>query len=71
MRSYKARSTQTGGFEEMLEKILDRNRQYFFEKLESELRQVELDQKTGNMYADLHHQVMADLYKSIIEKCFC
>jgi hypothetical protein len=70
MRSYKARSTQTGGFEEILEKIGDRNRQYFFDKLES-VRQAELDQKTGNMYADLHHQVMADLYKSIIEKCFC
>jgi polyhydroxyalkanoate synthesis regulator phasin len=57
--------------DEVLEKIQDRNRQYFLERLGSELRQMELEQKAGNMHGAMHHRVMADTYKSIVEKCFC
>jgi tRNA pseudouridine-54 N-methylase len=57
--------------DEVLEKIQDRNRQYFLERLGSELRQMELEQKAGNMHGAMHHRVMADTYKSILEKCFC
>lgn len=57
--------------DEMLEKIQDQNRQYFLEKLESELRQLELEEKAGNTRGATHHRVMADTYKSILEKCFC
>lgn len=57
--------------DEVLEKIQDRNRQYFLERLGGELRQMELEQKVGNMHGAMHHRVMADTYKSILEKCFC
>ena len=57
--------------DEVLEKIQDRNRQYFLERLGSELRQMELEQKAGNLNGAMHHRVMADTYKSILEKCFC
>jgi hypothetical protein len=57
--------------DEILEKIQDQNREYFLEKLGTELRQAELDQKAGNIQGVIHHRVMADVYKSIIEKCFC
>jgi polyhydroxyalkanoate synthesis regulator phasin len=56
--------------DEMLEKIQDRNHQYFLEKLGNELRQMEIEQKAGNMQGAMHHRVMADVYKSILEKCF-
>ena len=57
--------------DEILEKVQDRNRQYFLEKLENELQQVELEKKTGIAAAVTHHQVMADIYKSILDRCFC
>lgn len=57
--------------DDVLEKIQDRNHQYFLEKLGYELRQMELDQKAGNLQGAMHHRVMADVYKSILEKCFC
>ena len=57
--------------DEVLEKIQDRNRQYFLARLGNELRQMELDQKAGNLNGAMHHRVMADTYKSILEKCFC
>lgn len=56
--------------DEVLEKIQDRNHQYFLEKLGSELHQIEIEQKAGNLQGAMHHQVMADVYKSILEKCF-
>jgi polyhydroxyalkanoate synthesis regulator phasin len=57
--------------DDVLEKIQDRNHQYFLERLGNELRQMELDQKAGNLQGAMHHRVMADVYKSILEKCFC
>jgi len=56
--------------DEMLEKIQDRNREYFLERLGNELRQMELEQKAGNLQGAMHHRVMFDVYKSIIERCF-
>ena len=55
----------------MFEKIQDQNREYFLEKLGTELRQAELEQKAGNMQSVTHHLVMAAVHKSIVEKCFC
>lgn len=57
--------------DDVLEKIQDQNHQYFLEKLGSELRQLEIDQKAGNLQGAMHHRVMADAYKSILERCFC
>ncbi len=57
--------------DEVLEKVQNRNHQYFLEKLGNELQQIELGKKTGNAVAVTHHQVMADVYKSILDKCFC
>ena len=57
--------------DDVLEKIQDRNHEYFLEKLGNELRQMELEQKAGNLRGAMHHRVMADVYKSIIERCFC
>jgi hypothetical protein len=57
--------------DEILEKVQDRNRQYFLEKLGNELQQMELEKKTGNATAVTHHQVMADVYRSILDRCFC
>ena len=54
----------------VLEKIQDQNHQYFLEKLGNELRQMEIDQKTGYLQGAMHHRVMADVYKSILERCF-
>jgi hypothetical protein len=56
---------------DVLEKIQDQNHQYFLEKLGNELRQMEIDQKAGNLQGATHHRVMADVYKSILERCFC
>ncbi|HEX2013834.1 MAG TPA: hypothetical protein VLA68_01280 [Nitrososphaera sp.] len=53
-----------------MEKIQDQNHQYFLEKLGSELGQMEIDQKAGNLQGAMHHRVMADVYKSILERCF-
>lgn len=57
--------------DEVLEKVQNRNHQYFLEKLGNELQQIELGKKTGNATAVTHHQVMADVYKAILDKCFC
>jgi len=57
--------------DEVLEKVQDRNHQYFLEKLGHELQQIELGKKIGDAAAVTHHQVMADVYKSILDKCFC
>src|SRR5687768_331818 len=57
--------------DDMLEKIQVQNRQYFLERLGNEVRQMELDKKAGNLHGARHHQVMVDVYKSILEKCFC
>jgi hypothetical protein len=56
--------------DDVLEKIQDQNHQYFLEKLGNELRQMEIDQKVGNLRGATHHRVMADAYKSILERCF-
>ncbi len=57
--------------DEVLEKIQDRNHQYFLARLGEEIRQAELQQKAGNAQVAMHHRVMADVYKSILENCFC
>jgi polyhydroxyalkanoate synthesis regulator phasin len=57
--------------DDALKKIQDQNHQYFLEKLGSEIRQMEIDQKgAGNLQGAMHHRVMAYVYKSILEKCF-
>ncbi|HJS69067.1 MAG TPA: hypothetical protein VJ730_06555 [Nitrososphaera sp.] len=56
--------------DDVLEKIQDQNHQYFLEKLGNELRQMEIDQKVGNLRGATHHRVMAEVYKSILERCF-
>ena len=57
--------------DEVLEKVQDRNRQYFLERLGYELRQLQLEEQSGDARKAMHHRVMADAYKSILERCFC
>lgn len=57
--------------DDTLETIQEQNHQYFLAKLGEELRQAELDKKAGYLQSAMHHQVMAYVYKSILEKCFC
>jgi hypothetical protein len=57
--------------DEVLKKVQDRNHQDFLGKLENELQQMELQKRTGNAAALVHHQVLADAYKSILDWCFC
>jgi hypothetical protein len=57
--------------DDVLEKIQDQNHQYLLETLGDELRQMEIEQKAGNLQGAMHHRVMADVYKSMLERCFC
>ncbi|HEX2614693.1 MAG TPA: hypothetical protein VHL10_04310 [Nitrososphaera sp.] len=57
--------------DEVLKKVQDRNRRYFLEKLGNELQQMQLEKMTGNAAALMHHQVLTDAYKSILDRCFC
>lgn len=56
--------------DDTLEKIQDANHQYYLQRLGYELREMELAQQAGNLQLVMHHKVMADTYKSILEKCF-
>jgi hypothetical protein len=56
--------------DEVLDKVEDRNRQYFLERLGYELRELELAEQNRNLHLVLHHRVMADTYRSILENCF-
>lgn len=61
---------QTAGLLTVLEKIQDQNHPYFLARLGEELRHAELQQRAGNLQGAILHRVMADVYKSILEKCF-
>jgi hypothetical protein len=56
--------------DEILVKIQDQNHQYYLERLGYELREMELAQQKGNLRLVMHHRVLADTYKSILENCF-
>lgn len=57
--------------DKVLKKIQERNHEYFLERLGNKLRQMDLEQKAGNVQGAMHYRVMADAYKSILERCFC
>jgi len=56
--------------DQVLEKVFDQHRQFYLERLGYELRELELAQQNRNYQMVLRHRVMADIYKSIVEKCF-
>jgi hypothetical protein len=56
--------------DQILEKIQDQNRQYYLQCLGSELREMELAEQKGQLQLVMHHKVMADTYRSILEKSF-
>jgi hypothetical protein len=56
--------------DEILMKIQDQTHQYYLERLGYELREMELAQQKGNLQLVMHHRVLADTYKSILENCF-
>jgi hypothetical protein len=56
--------------DEILERIQDQNHQYYLQRLGYELREMELAEKAGNLQLVMHHKVMADTFKSILENCF-
>jgi len=56
--------------DQILEKIQDRNRKYYLEKMIIEVQRMELEEKAGNLRWAEHHKVMAHAYKGILEKAF-
>jgi hypothetical protein len=56
--------------DEVLEKIQDQNRQYFLEQLGYEVREMELAEQKRDLQLLMRHRVMADTYRSILEKSF-
>jgi len=56
--------------DEVLEKILDRHKRYYFEMFLNEVQRMELEEKAGNLQGAFQHKVMADTYKGILEKAF-
>ena len=56
--------------DEVLQKILEHHKRYYFEKFLDEVNRMELEEKVGNLQGAFHHKVMADTYKGILEKAF-
>ena len=56
--------------DEVLEKLQDRNRNYFLAKIAEEMKAKQEAEKAGNMQKIRHHEVMAETYKSIVVRCF-
>ena len=56
--------------DEVLEKIQDQNHQYFLARFGDALKQAETAERVGDASAALRYKVLADTYKSIIERCF-
>ena len=56
--------------DEVLEKILERHKRYYFEMFLNEVQRMELEEKAGNLQGAFQHKVMADTYKGILEKAF-
>lgn len=54
----------------VLEKIEDQNHRYFLNMLVVEVQRMEIEEKAGNLRGALHHKVMAETYKDILEKTF-
>jgi hypothetical protein len=54
----------------VLAKIQDQNHRYYLEKFVIEVQRMEIEEKAGNMQGAFRHKVMAETYKSILEKTF-
>ena len=54
----------------VLEHIQDATHKYYLKKLTIEAMQLEAAEKEGNLQAVLHHKVMLDTYKGLLEKTF-
>jgi hypothetical protein len=56
--------------DQVLAKIQDQNHRYYLEKFVIEVQRMEIEEKAGNMQGAFRHKVMAETYKSILEKTF-
>lgn len=56
--------------DQILEKIQDQTHQYYLQRLGYELREMELAEQRGQLLLVMHHKVMADTYKSILENSY-
>ena len=56
--------------DEVLQKVLEHHKRYYFEKFLDEVHRMELEEKVGNLQGAFQHKVMADTYKGILEKAF-
>ena len=56
--------------DEVLQKVLEHHKRYYFEKFLYEVHRRELEEKVGNLQGAFQHKVMADTYKGILEKAF-
>lgn len=44
---------------------------YLLERLGNGVMKMELEQKAGTLQSAMHHRIKIDVYKLILEKCFC
>ena len=56
--------------DEVLQKVLEHHKRYYFEKFLDEVHRMELEEKVGNLQGAFQHKVMEDTYKGILEKAF-
>ena len=56
--------------DEVLQKVLEHHKRYYFGKFLDEVHRMELEEKVGNLQGAFQHKVMADTYKGILEKAF-
>jgi hypothetical protein len=54
----------------ILEMIQDKNREYYLAKFAEEMKAKEEAIKAGKIQRARHHEVMAETFKSIAERCF-
>lgn len=56
--------------DDVLQKIQDANHRYYLERLAIEAMRLEAEEKAGNLQAVMHHKVMVETYKALLEKTF-
>ena len=56
--------------DQILEQIQDQNHKYYLQKFVIELQRSEIEEQAGNLQVAFQHKVLAETYKSILEKTF-
>ena len=56
--------------DEILEQVQRRNHDYFITRYNQEVEKMVEAEKKGDLQSVVHHKTLADVYKSIIDRCF-